>query len=219
VRARWSLVCAAWMVLSFVGLTWAQPTISDNFVTNVAVSAGIDTTLQLIDQSSAVYNVGGPQDAKIYEWYTGKLVRFDFNNVQVYQFWNPPAGYLAGEYRHYPATGTCTIGDLPGPYPASGLFDFLENAHQNGTCSSNGKTGTLWIYQPPTGSTFTEIDLCANGNTPISMSWVGSFSVTMAFNVFTPGVPAPDSFVPPTACLTAIPTLDQSLFLPFFHSN
>ncbi|MGD1095546.1 MAG: hypothetical protein ABSB35_26565 [Bryobacteraceae bacterium] len=228
-RAHLSLVFAVSILLSFGGLMRAQPTINDNFVSAVTVSAGIDTTLQLIDQSSVVYDEAGQQDARIYEWYTGKQARFDFTNVHVYQLWEgvcaadcntpEPKELAAGEYKYYPATGTCTVSDLPEPYPASGFFDFLENAHQNGTCSSNGRTGTLWIYQPPTGSPFTEIDLCANGNTPISMSWVGPFSATMTFNTFTPGVPSPANFVPPPACLTAIPTLNQDLFFPFFHSN
>jgi hypothetical protein len=168
------------LVLAVATQAAAQPTISDNFTANLSANADRSTVLELLDQSSTVNVVAGSETFKEYSWFTGSEVQFNFTN---------PTDIVFQE-----------------PYPAStGLFDFLAGAHQNGTCTSNGRTGTEWIFDPASGPA-TEIDFCANGNTPIDELWnLGAQgTVTVEFDTFIAGVPAPSNFIPEPSSLSPV---------------
>lgn len=87
------------------------------------------------------------------------------------------------------------------PFPTSiGIFAGLDAATDSGARSVSGKAGILWGYAAVPGAA-TNMSLCANGNTPINLTWdLGEQgNVSMIFNSFTPGVPAASNFIQPTA--------------------
>ena len=209
-------LAASALLAGYGGLAWAQPTINDNFVARVTVVTG-----------------GRSTPLTIYDWYSGDVIRFDSSSAQgqsnVFQFL-PGAEVLScntGIQAHFPTGSqyiwdgntTCTHSPLLVLQPVPSFWGFLAKAKQNGTCSSNGRSGTLWVYEIPLGSNPTtipvpfakEIEVCANGNTPISMIWLGPSwppSSTLAtyleldFTVFIPGVPPQDDYCLPNVCAT-----------------
>lgn len=122
--------------------------------------------------------------------------------------WNPvvPANSPIGYQFTLVNPTTCTVEPIKRSSPAA-FFDFLVTSQQDGACSSNGKSGTLW-WDSNSG-----LALCANGNTPISLAHASSASAATAaapyltFATFTPGVPSAFTFEIPTSCgLLPLPT-------------
>ena len=134
----------------------------------------------------------------LFQWFTGRQRRIDTkvnnDNIVVYQFATNHTEYIDINGQH------CMRREFYEPWiPA---FDWVKNTKQNGTCSTNGKTGSLWVDTGRGGMDFT---LCANGNTPIAFDVIDRNNQVLDvvyFNTFTSGVPAPSNFQLPARCYT-----------------
>lgn len=202
------------LALSLILPLHSQPVIANNFIASTSFQS----------QSGATTPV-------VYEWFSNNQTRVDLGGIRTFQLSPSVTGFgLTNVYN--PQSGVCAQSSFFVTTPVPGPWDFLAQSSQAGACSCNGKSGTLWTYQIPWGTGFNEgplkgatrIDVCANGNTPIAIAWLGpsgsgpspalstclsptvqgeSVYAEMLMNSFTPGVPAASNFALPPACADA----------------
>jgi hypothetical protein len=202
----------------FAAQALAQPTITNNFASrdNLPAGAGTETFRVFSWFTNDVVRIDTTQGntklsyIQFYPGYTNQNLDRPNDPYCVSQFslgandcgsWNSsvPANSPIGYQYTLVNSTTCTVEPIKRS-STSGFFDFLATALLDGTCSSNGKSGTLW-WDSNSG-----LALCANGNTPLSLAHAGSFAAATAappyltFATFTPGTPADLNFEIPAQC-------------------
>lgn len=215
IRLRAVLAMSAAVLLGFGGMrpAAAEPTINDDFTASMTIDVGTVTGVSSANLDLGSYNWSGPASAATVLQLLDQSSTIDVaSNLDSTATEQVYMGYSTGALRidfFSSASGSPVLTSriVQDPYAApAGLFDWVANATASGTCSWNGKPGVQWVYFP-TGGDISVMDMCANGNVPLDVTYAltNDQAIQVTFNTFTPGTPdasvfdVPDVNVPEPA--------------------